>query len=74
MEGFPQLQVALVSNENFIEAFPIDGVVLLLKIVSKNVRKESILKFIIGCIYGVFQLNVPQIKCLLGHQKCIFKA
>ena len=47
MEGFPQLQVALVSNENFIEAFPIDGVVLLLKIVTKNVRKESILKFII---------------------------
>ena len=74
MEGFPQLQVALVSNENFIEAFPIDGVVLLLKIVTKNVRKESILKFIIGCIYVVFQLNLPQIKCLLGHQKCIFKA
>ena len=27
MKGFPQLQVALVSNEGFIEAFPIDGVV-----------------------------------------------
>ena len=25
MKGFPQLQVALVSNEGFIEAFPIDG-------------------------------------------------
>ena len=27
MKGFPQLQVALVSNEGFIEAFPIDGLV-----------------------------------------------
>ena len=27
IKGFPQLQVALVSNEGFIEAFPIDGVV-----------------------------------------------
>ena len=25
IKGFPQLQVALVSNEGFIEAFPIDG-------------------------------------------------
>ena len=27
LKGFPQLQVALVSNEGFIEAFPIDGLV-----------------------------------------------
>jgi hypothetical protein len=27
MKGFPQLQVALISNEGFIEAFPIDGLV-----------------------------------------------
>ena len=25
--GFPQLQIALVSNQGFIEAFPIDGLV-----------------------------------------------
>ena len=25
LKGFPQLQVALISNEGFIEAFPIDG-------------------------------------------------
>ena len=25
--GFPHLQIALVSNQGFIEAFPIDGLV-----------------------------------------------
>ena len=34
----------------------------------------KIKQILLGVVYRVFQLDLPQIKCLLDHQQCTFKS